>query len=575
MRKTVNVETVADAYMELLAARGIKYFFGNGGSDFGGIVEAYARRMQFEEPVPTPITCPHEIPLVAMAHGYTMITGEPQVAMVHTIAGTANSTGGLINAARNGVPMIFSAGRTPLTEGNMRGARGGLIHWGQDTFDQGGMLREWVKWDYELRHGADLEGTVDRAMAISNSYPKGPVYLVLPNEILAEDMENLTYGSEPRMGPTDTVPSAKSIAEAAALLAKAKNPILTTRAGGRDPETVKHLVRLAEAISLPIFESIVPSHMNFPRDHRLYQGVEAGKNVDEADVIVVLENDAPWSPRRNQPSPDARVISIAEDPLYERYPVRSFQSDINLAGNVAETLRCLADAVVALPRQTDVEARAAAWGAKHDEVLAGRRSRAEAAGQKRPLDKAWVSHCVEQVRDADTIFINELGLETGQLQFDRAGTLFDCSPAGVLGWGIGAALGAKLAAPEKTVMCCVGDGSYMYGVPTATHWISTKYDLPVLYMVWNNIQLGAVAGTARGLFPEGWAAKNNPTILSDLSPSVQFEKVVEACGGYGQRVEDPAEVPAALERALHAVKVERRQALINFVSAPMTGPRNA
>ena len=71
----------------------------------------------------------------------------------------------------------------------------------------------------------------------------------------------------------------------------------------------------------------------------------------------------------------------------------------------------------------------------------------------------------------------------------------------------------------------------------------------------------------------GWAAKTNPTILSDLSPSVQFEKVVEACGGYGQRIDDPAEVPAALERALHAVRVEKRQALINFVSAPMTGPR--
>ena len=113
--------------------------------------------------------------------------------------------------ARNGVPMLFSAGRTPLTEGEMKGARGGLIHWGQDTFDQGGMLREWVKWDYELRHGSDLEGTVDRALAISESYPRGPVYLVLPNEILAEDQTSLTYGVERRMAPTDVVPSDASI----------------------------------------------------------------------------------------------------------------------------------------------------------------------------------------------------------------------------------------------------------------------------------------------------------------------------------------------------------------------------
>jgi acetolactate synthase-1/2/3 large subunit len=198
-----------------------------------------------------------------------------------------------------------------------------------------------------------------------------------------------------------------------------------------------------------------------------------------------------------------------------------------------------------------------------------------AAREQQPLNKAWVSYCVDQIRDDDTILVNELGLETGFMQLETPGSLYDCSPAGVLGWGIGAALGAKLAAPEKTVMACTGDGSYMYGVPTATHWISTKYDLPVLYMVWNNIQLGAVAGTGRSLFPGGWAAKTNTNVLSDLSPSVQFERVVEACGGYGQRVDDPAEVPAALERALHAVKVEKRQALINFVSAPMTGPRFA
>jgi acetolactate synthase-1/2/3 large subunit len=398
---------------------------------------------------------------------------------------------------------------------------------------------------------------------------------VLPNEVLAEDQASLTYGDEPRMTATDVVASDTSIAAAARLLALAKNPILTTRAGGRDPEAVPHLVRLAESLSLPIFESIVPSHMNFPRAHPLYQGVEAGNHVDEADVIVVLENDAPWSPRRNHPGADAKVISIGEDPLYERYPVRSFQSDVSLAGNVAETLRRLADAIGALPQVSGLEARANAWAKKHDEVRQGRLDRAMAAREQQPLNKAWVSYCVDQVRDDDTILVNELGLETGFMQLETPGSLYDCSPAGVLGWGIGAALGAKLAAPEKTVMACTGDGSYMYGVPTATHWISTKYDLPVLYMVWNNIQLGAVAGTGRSLFPGGWAAKTNTNVLSDLSPSVQFERVVEACGGYGQRVDDPAEVPAALERALHAVKVEKRQALINFVSAPMTGPRFA
>src|SRR5690606_1391552 len=144
----VQVETVADAYLEMLTARGIDYFFGNGGTDFGPIVDAYARRIALEQPAPKPVTVPHEITGLAMAYGYTMVTGRPQVVMVHTIAGTANAVGGLISANRARIPMFFSAGRTPITEGpEIRGARNGGIHWGQESFDQGSMVREWVKWD--------------------------------------------------------------------------------------------------------------------------------------------------------------------------------------------------------------------------------------------------------------------------------------------------------------------------------------------------------------------------------------------------------------------------------------------
>src|SRR6266540_3472708 len=104
MKRQVAVESTADAYLELLAARGIEYLFGNGGTDFGPLIDAYARRMATEQPVPKPVTVPHEITAVAMAHGYTMITGEPQAVMVNTIARTANSIGGLINAGRTQIP---------------------------------------------------------------------------------------------------------------------------------------------------------------------------------------------------------------------------------------------------------------------------------------------------------------------------------------------------------------------------------------------------------------------------------------------------------------------------------------
>src|SRR4051812_15543467 len=233
--KTVAVESTAEAYIELLAARGVDYFFGNGGTDFGPIVDAYAKRLSQELPVPKPVTVPHEITAMAMAAGYTMVTRKPQVVMVHTIPGTANATGGLINARASNVPMLFSAGRTPLTESGMKGSRNGGIHWAQESRDQGSMVREWVKWDYELRSGVDLEGIVDRALAITESEPHGPVYLTLPREVLAEERESLTYSEIPRMQPNISMANPDTIRDAAKALAKAKNPLCITSALGRDP----------------------------------------------------------------------------------------------------------------------------------------------------------------------------------------------------------------------------------------------------------------------------------------------------------------------------------------------------
>src|SRR3972149_1914083 len=234
--KTVPVESTAEAYVELLAARGVDYFFGNAGTDFGPIVDVYAKRLAMELPLPKPVTVPHEITAMAMAAGYAMVTRKPQVVMVHTIPGTANATGGLINARSNNVPMLFSAGRTPITEAGMKGSRNGGIHWAPESVGPGSMVREWVKWDYELRHGADLEGVVDRALAITQSEPQGPAYLTLPREVLAEERESFSYSEQPRMRPNLSMASPDAIREAARVLARAKNPTAIAQAVGRGPE---------------------------------------------------------------------------------------------------------------------------------------------------------------------------------------------------------------------------------------------------------------------------------------------------------------------------------------------------
>ena len=191
--------------------------------------------------------------------------------------------------------------------------------------------------------------------------------------------------------------------------------------------------------------------------------------------------------------------------------------------------------------------------------------RAQDAKGETPISKAWFSSCLAQAVDENTILLNELGIDVSQIEFKHPGTFFGTPPSAALGWALGASLGAKLAAPEKTVICCVGDGSYIFGSGTATHIVSQAQDIPVLNIVWNNGIWNAVQNATKGIYSDGYAVQNQDFAVSTLSQSFQYELICQAAGGYAERVEDPAEVPSAIERAMHAVKVEKRQALLNII----------
>jgi acetolactate synthase-1/2/3 large subunit len=318
---------------------------------------------------------------------------------------------------------------------------------------------------------------------------------------------------------------------------------------------------------MPVFAG--GTYMNFPVTHSMHQGGMPGPALSEADVILVLEQDVPWMPSAGAgPNEDATVVGIGFDPLFTNFPLRSFPVHINLTGSPFYTLQALNGALAGESLDVaTIGARGEKWSANHAKVRQGAKDRALAGKDEVPLNKAWVSYCFEQQRDSDTTLISELGLDVSQFEFERPDQYYGVSTAGVLGWGVGAALGAKLAMPEKTVIATVGDGSYMFGVPEAGHWVSRKMNLPVLYVVWNNQRWNAVQTATRGVYPDGWQERTQQRPFSDLSPSLDFEMVCQAGGGYGERVEDPAEVPAAIERALHAVRVEKRQALLNIVGA--------
>jgi acetolactate synthase I/II/III large subunit len=565
MLKRAAVESTAEAYLELLAARGVEYLFANAGTDFAPLIEAYAKRGAQGQAAPRPITVPHEIPAVAMAHGYAMVTGRAQAVMVHVIVGAGNAVGGIINAARANVPMLFSAGRNPISEAGHSGSRDRPIHWAQESFDQAAMVREFVKWDYELRSASHLETVVDRALTLAHAEPQGPVYLTLPREVLAERQEAIEYADPARMvKPGPLVPAPESVGEAAQILTSARNPIIIVKAAGRDPGAVAALVALAEALGAPVFEQF-HTYVNFPQDHPLHGGFDAAPHLEAADAVLVVESDVPWFPGLKHPRPEARIVHVGVDPLFSRYPIRGFPTDLALAGTPRLALQALAEAVARRADASAVAERLARWEAVHASTVAAAAKRAHAVQPDSPMDMAWVSRCVGDLVDDQTIVVNEYDLDATQACFKRPGSYFAAPSSGGLGWGLGAALGAKLAAPDKTVICCVGDGAYIFGAPTAAHFVSRAYNLPALFVIFNNRTWNAVKRAVQTHARDGWAVKTDSMPLTALEPAPDYEMVCRASGGHGERVEDPAQLSEALARGLRIVKEEKRQVLLNVI----------
>lgn len=562
---TVAVETVGQAYLELLRARGIKYFFGNSGTDFGPIVDGLAKFAAEKKTHPVPITVPHEFVAVSMAQGYAMITGEPQVVMVHVIVGTGNASAAVMNASRLNVPMIFSAGRTPLTEEGLRGSRTNFIHWGQESFDQGSLLREFTRWDYELRNGDQLEAVVDRALEMALGTPQGPVYLTLPREVLAQKMDSITIHPFRKSRSEALQPSAESVKRTADVLRGAVNPLIITGRLGSDPAAVGAMVAFAETLVAPVVTPASP-FVSFPNVHDFHVGVSSAPYLKDADIVIVVECDVPWYPFQGKPPDNAQVIQIARDPNYSAIPIRHFPKDISIGGDPRLALELLAQELRTQPRPEKVLAdRAERVRALHKQYRERLKQKAEKASREKPIDTAWLSYCVDQVRDKDTLIVNDHGVSQEHLSLNGPATYFGGSPAGGLGWGIGGGLGMKLAHPEKTVIVSVGDGTYMFNNPTACHFVSQAYNLPVLTIVCNNAVWHSTKAATQQVLPDGWAASTGNFPLCELSPSPRYEMVVAAHGGYGEMVDEPAELLPALRRALKVVREEKRQAVLNVI----------
>jgi acetolactate synthase-1/2/3 large subunit len=555
--------TTSTAFLEALAEAGVRYIFANLGSDHPGLIEALAqvnaegRAAEF----PRIIVCPHETVALSAAHAYAMVTGEPQAVIVHVDAGTLN-LGGVSNAMRGRVPVFVFAGAAPYTqEGELPGGRNEFIHWIQDVRDQRGILRNYVKYDNEIRTGRNVKQLVHRAMQIARSEPAGPVYLTSPREVMEEQVEPYTVDRadfEPvaPMALTDAV-----AAEIATALAQARRPLIVTSYLGRDPAAVPKLVELCELLAIPVLESMA-YHVNFPADHKLHAGfqyhtVAPNPVLAQADVILVIDSDVPWIPAVNRPSAEAAIYYLDVDPLKSQMsmwhvPARRFAAASSRLAveQITRFVRdnILIDAAVEVRRIEVMEASQARRAAL--DAL-------ERPGSDGVITAQYLTACVRRLlADEDALILTEVVTNSktvaDHLRPNRPGSVIHHG-GGSLGWAGGAAVGAKLAAPDRTVVCLVGDGSFLFGVPSSAQWVARRYGTPALTVIYDNRGWAAPKFSTLMVHPDGAAAKADDFHVS-FEPEADLPGVARAAGGaYGVTVSDPGELPGVLKDALAVV----------------------
>ncbi len=559
---TIEVGETAEAFVEALVAQGVECLFLNPGTDTFPVQEAIRKLEVQGRTAPRVVLCLFEIVALAAAHGYYAATGRPQAVLVHVDVGTQNLGSMLHNAQRGRAAVVIAAGRAPYTtDPAERGSRTTYIHWLQEQLDQHGIVRNYTKWDYELRRADQVGEAVNRAFQVAASDPPGPVYMTLPRELLMEQVGTpKLYAPErfqpARLGSGDR----EALATAADWLAAAEYPLVLTADAGKTGRGYAALLALCERLALPVVEW--RNRANFPGDHPLHQGYDATELAAASDVILVVDHDVPYIPTTTDLWPDARIIQIDVDPVKERIPLWTFPVDLPIKADSAPALELL-DALLAdrISEQhtTRIEARRAKLAERHERLRDDWRAVALDDGDGDDITVAWLGYCLgELAREHDDLtVVDEMVTSNAtvweQFPVTRPESWYVSGGSG-LGWGLGAGLGVKLARPEQQVVSLVGDGSFVFGAPTAALWAMETQNAPVMIVIFNNACYNATKRPLVASYPEGFSVSTDQFTGIDLTPPPRYDAIAQAVGAYGEQVSAPGELAAALRRGLDSVR---------------------
>ena len=559
----ITVEGAAEGYVEMLHRCGVDYVFGSPGTEFVPIWEYLAKYNEAGKK-PLYMNTRHEGLSVSLAKGYYMVTGRPQVLMAHVLTGMLHGAMELKAAYTDQIPLMLLVGEARTHDDEVYGGTPGPHYLSfTEVGGQQRLVQPYMKWVDTPESNDNVLSTMVRGLDIASTDIKGPVMLSLSRELLFDKREKMRVPyPNPRPSPVQADPAA--LRKLAAMLAAAENPLIYTRYLGRNKDAMASLVELATLVGAAVFET--PGYANYPTDNPLHMGPNMGNYLADADLILVLDANGwpPWYPPNSITEKSrAKIVFMDLDPLQVKYPVYGYPADLLVTADTGVALPSLIAEVKKIRGHgKGVSDRLTRWGAEHRRLREEWRKAALSARDQCPISPRWLSHCIDEVVDRDTILVHETISHSTMIfehveshrvvpgsQLEATGPVAHTG----LGQGLGVALGAKLAAPDKTVIALEGDGSFNYNPVHACLGLAQEYAIPTLTVIYDNQGYAAMKHHPR-YYPKGHAMRSGRIYGVNAKPKPDYAKLSESFGGHGEEVTDPSEVKPALLRALKHVK---------------------
>lgn len=506
--------TVREATFDLLRRLGMTTVFGNPGSTELTFLKDFPEDFRY-------VLGLQEAAVLGMAEGFAQGTRQAALVNLHTAPGLGNAMGVMVTAYHNKTPLVVTAGQQdrrhiafePLLTGR-------LVE----------LAKPYVKRSFEPLRAQDVPGEIQRAFHTAMQHPRGPVFLSIPMDDWEAEAEPVSV----REVTYRTAPDPEGLARIAATLEGARSPAVVAGAGVDRAGAFGEVVALAERLRAAVYADPVQPLSGFPQDHPLFQGQlppsqrELAERLQPHDVVLVLG--APvflYYPYVPGPvvAEGTEVFHITEDPEEAARAAvgTSLVGDVGLAASRLVELLPEAERDPPKPWERMPEPEAVA-----------------------PISVDYLMHVLDDVLPADVAIVDETASSKARLhKYIRPASPggYHSSATGGLGYVMPAAVGLKMAMPDRTVACVIGDGSSMYSIQAL--WSAARYGVEVPFIVVNNGGYSILKGYRDSI----GAGDRVPGL--DV-PGLDFVKLAGGMGVDGERVEDPGDLRRAVKRAIGA-----------------------